>query len=155
MKKIFVTATIISALIISFLMISCSERNGISSCFPRQQINGQIFINGYANLLRQGWDYSKGEAGTGNRGLIIYHQGLNSNFEDVYIVYDRNAPHLCPDNDTTLEVITENGIDKIYCPKDGAKWQLQSGQPINSAPGNTTPWKYSCYAKNGILYVYN
>jgi len=68
------------------------------------------------------------------------------------MVYDRNAPHLCPDTNTTLNV--EDNI-KIVCPKDGAEWILLTGQPIkvaNIAP-KTYPYNYN--PQTGILNIYN
>ncbi len=150
MKKILSATIIFFFLIFSSLIItSCSERDGTSSCFPVQQINAELFINGYANLIKQQWDYTKGEAGTGYPGLIIFDSG------NGYIVYDRNAPHLCPDTNTTLEVIKDtDGFFKIHCPKDGAKWLLQTGAPQNSQ-AKGIPKTYPNYLKNGILYIYN
>ncbi|WP_435526043.1 hypothetical protein [Chryseobacterium indoltheticum] len=67
-------------------------------------------------------------------------------------VYDRNAPHLCPDNNTTLEVKSDNSI---FCPKDNATWILISGQPtaVSSLPPKTYFWNYDASSKN--LSIYN
>lgn len=153
MRKIKTSFILFSILIISALLISksCVERDGTVNCFPQQIINAQILLNGYPKLMTQEWDYTKGEIGTGTRGLIIYKLG------DRYIVYDRNAPHLCPDASTTLEVIKDSdGFMKIYCPKDGAKWILQNGQPNNSqATGIPKTYRYQFDASINALNVYN
>lgn len=150
MKTKFLKTFLSILLIFSLLKIinSCQERDGTSSCFPRSTIDAELYINSYVNLQTKNWDYTKGEVGTGTRGLIIFFSGTK------YIVYDRNAPHLCPDTNTTLEVVEENGFLYLYCPKDGAKWLINDGSPRNSfAKGVPKTYRYSL--NNGILYVYN
>ena len=153
MRKVKTLFSPFSLLTISilFTIISCTERDGTVNCFPQQIINAQILLNGYSKIITQEWDYTKGEIGTGTRGLIIYKLG------DRYIVYDRNAPHLCPDASTTLEVIKDNdGFLKIYCPKDGAKWILQNGEPNNSqATGIPKKYPYHFDASINALNIYN
>lgn len=133
--------------------ISCDNNDGVSNCFPNQYINFSINLNASTYYKLQtpgGWDYTKGEDGTGTRGLIIYNiDGRN------FHIFNRNAPHLCPDSNTTLEVITDSdGFQKIHCPKDGAKWLLFSGEPLEKA--NIPPRKYHNYQiSNGILHIFN
>jgi len=132
---------------------TCSDRDGTVSCFPRQYINFQINLNGaaYYKLLNPGgWDYTKGEDGTGSRGLIIYN--LDGRH---FKIYDRNAPHLCPDGEsTTLEVITDtDGILKVFCPKDKAKWLMFNGEPKQNV--QVPPKTYPYTITNGILNIYN
>ncbi len=96
------------------------------NCFPNNPINVSLNLNLPAyNALNydDGWIYVN-EQQSGTRGLIIVRVG------NAFKVYDRNAPHLCPDNDTTLEV--KDNI-AIVCPKDGTKWMLRTGQPLDGA----------------------
>ena len=108
------------------LVISCESRADTVSCFPSQIINVQLNLNlpAYAiDLNTKGWIYIN-EQQSGTRGLILVKTGTG------FKVYDRNAPHLCPDANTTLEV--KDDI-KIVCPKDGAEWILQEGTPIKGS----------------------
>ncbi|WOC51451.1 hypothetical protein BPO_0804 [Bergeyella porcorum] len=151
MKKIKASLIISLFLIFSFLVNACAERDGTINCFPNQIINAQILLNGYPKLLTQQWDYTKGETGTSNRGLIIFFNGSS------YTIYDRNAPHLCPDTNTTLEVIKDSdGFLKIYCPKDGAKWLLQNGHANNTqASGIPKRYRYQIDAMTNAMMVFN
>ena len=82
------------------LVISCESRADTVSCFPSQIINVQLNLNlpAYANDLNtKGWIYIN-EQQSGTRGLILVKTGTG------FKVYDRNAPHLCPDTNTTLIV---------------------------------------------------
>ena len=90
------------------------------------------------------WIYIN-EQQSGTRGLIVVNTGTG------FKVYDRNAPHLCPDSNTTLEV--QNNM-KIVCPKDGAEWILTDGTPIKNTnmPPKTYPASYNI--GSGILSVY-
>lgn len=150
MKPKFLKIFVAILLIFSVLKIlnSCKERDGTSNCFPLSTIDAELYINSYVNLQTKNWDYSKGEEGTGTRGLIIFYNNSK------YIVYDRNAPHICPDTNTTLEVIEENGFLYLYCAKDGAKWWINDGSPRNSQ-ATGIPKSYYNYIQNGILYIYN
>lgn len=153
MKKFKIISILFLILITSALLTfkSCVDRDGTSNCFPRQLINAQILLNSYTKLITQQWEYTKGETGTGNRGLIIYFDGR------TYFVYDRNAPHICPDNNTTLEVIKDtDGFLKIHCPKDGAKWLLQNGQPNNSqASGIPKIYRYQVDPLTNTMMIFN
>ena len=86
------------------------------------------------------------EQSSGTRGLIVVRSTTG------FKVYDRNAPHICPDHDTTLEV--QNNI-KIVCPKDGAEWILLTGQPtkISGLPPKTYLYTYDSF--NNILNIYH
>lgn len=137
-------------LIFSFLAFpsSCSERNETVRCFPETVINVTLNLNlpAYFNLQNVGgWIYTN-EQSDGTRGLIIVKT------TNGFKVYDRNAPHLCPENNTTLEV--EDNI-KIICPKDGAEWILLTGQPtkIATIPPKTYPYTYN--PATNILTIYN
>ena len=121
------------------LVISCESRAETVSCFPSQIINVQLNLNlpAYANDLNtKGWIYIN-EQQSGTRGLILVKTGTG------FKVYDRNAPHLCPDANTTLEV--QNNI-KIVCPKDGT--------PIKGSGLPPKFYEYSYNAATGIISIY-
>lgn len=129
------------------LVISCESRADTVSCFPSQIINVQLNLSlpAYANDLNtKGWIYIN-EQQSGTRGLILVKTGTG------FKVYDRNAPHLCPDTNTTLEV--QNDI-KIVCPKDGAEWILQDGTPIKGSGLPPKSYNYSYNAATGELLIY-
>ena len=129
------------------LVISCESRADTVSCFPSQIINVQLNLNlpVYANDLNtKGWIYIN-EQQSGTRGLILVKTGTG------FKVYDRNAPHLCPDANTTLEV--QNNI-KIVCPKDSAEWILQDGTPIKGSGLPPKSYDYSYNAATGIISIY-
>ncbi|UOU98781.1 hypothetical protein MUU74_02255 [Chryseobacterium daecheongense] len=149
MKKTFSILSIFTLLIFSNLSInSCGSTDDTVSCFPSTPINVTLNLNLPAyNVLNQvgGWMYVN-EQQSGTRGLIIV-RASDINFK----VYDRNAPHICPDNNTTLEV--KDNIS-IICPKDNATWILLTGQPtaVSSVPPKTYPYNYDPTGK--ILTVY-
>ena len=129
------------------LVISCESRAETVSCFPSQIINVQLNLNlpAYANNLNtKGWIYIN-EQQSGTRGLILVKTGTG------FKVYDRNAPHLCPDTNTTL--IVQNDI-KIVCPKDGAEWILQDGTPIKGSGLPPKSYDYSYNAATGVISIY-
>ena len=129
------------------LVISCESRADTVSCFPSQIINVQLNLNlpAYANDLNtKGWIYIN-EQQSGTRGLILVKTGTG------FKVYDRNAPHLCPDANTTLEV--QNNI-KIVCPKDSAEWILQDGTPIKGSGLPPKSYDYSYNAATGDLLIH-
>lgn len=129
------------------LVISCESRAETVSCFPSQIINVQLNLNlpAYANDLNtKGWIYIN-EQQSGTRGLILVKTGTG------FKVYDRNAPHLCPDTNTTLEV--QDNI-KIVCPKDGAEWILQDGTPIKGSGLPPKSYDYSYNAATGDLLIH-
>lgn len=100
-------------LIFSILKIlnSCGNREETTSCFPNQLISVQINISLPAYYQLQnvgGWVYIS-EQQSGTRGLIIYRASATS-----FKIYDRNAPHICPDTNTTLEV---EGGTLVICKK--------------------------------------
>ncbi len=126
---------------------SCSNREDTVSCFPSTPINVVLNLNfpAYFNLQNvNGWIYVN-EQQAGTRGLIIVR--TTSGFK----VYDRNAPHLCPDQNTTLSV--EENI-KIICPKDGAEWILYTGEPqkIAQVPPKTYPYSFDPYSNTLSVY---
>ncbi len=150
------------SLFLVFSMLStlttCAEREETVSCFPRSNIGITVNLNEplyYSNIFNNQWTYVDAtQGGAGTRGLIIYHRG---NY--IFDIYDRNAPHLCPDENTTLDVITDtDGFLKIKCQKDGSKWILALyGQPDKSSKTQIWPKKYSyTFDKiSNILYIHN
>jgi len=128
MKKSFSIASIFILLAFSFLNInSCSNRDDTVSCFPNSNINVIISLNTMplenSYLQNQQWTYINMD-GSGTRGLIL------AKTSSGYIAYDRNAPHICPDNNTTLNV----NFPIVTCPKDNAKWLITNGEPIEISP---------------------
>ena len=151
--KIIILVMKINNLFVFFIVYSvfsstaCSSREDTVSCFPNEIINVQLNLTfpAYDNLNRMGgWIYIN-EQQSGTRGLIVVNTGTG------FKVYDRNAPHLCPDSNTTLEV---HSNIKIVCPKDGAEWILTDGTPIKNTnlPPKTYPASYNI--GSGILSVY-
>jgi nitrite reductase/ring-hydroxylating ferredoxin subunit len=136
--------------ILSTLLItnSCGNRAETVSCFPNSPINVLLNLNlpAYQNLQNVGGYIYVNEQSSGTRGLIVVRT-TNS-----FKVYDRNAPHVCPGSDTTLEV--KDNI-KIICPSDGAEWILITGEPINisKVPPKTYPVNYD--PSTNVLSIYN
>ena len=137
-------------LIVSALLFtnSCGNRQETVSCFPNSPINVVLNLSlpAYQNLQNVGGYIYVNEQSSGTRGLIVVRT-TNS-----FKVYDRNAPHICPGNNTTLEV--KDNI-KVICPSDGAEWILITGEPINisKVPPKTYPTNYD--PSTNILSIYN
>ena len=150
MKRSLTHSILITLLIVSSLIItkSCSSREDTVSCFPQTSINVILNLNlpAYQNLQTVGgWIYVD-EQSSGTRGLIVVRTAKGFN------IYDRNAPHICPDADTTLFV--ENSI-KIVCPKDGAEWILLTGEFTKVAQFAPKKYSYSYDAVGNILSIQN
>lgn len=127
---------------------SCSERNETVNCFPNVSVSVIVNLNlpAYFNLQTVGgWIYLD-EQSSGTRGLIVVRTTTG------FKIYDRNAPHICPSSDTTLNVV--NNI-KIVCSKDNAEWILLTGQPtaVANIPPKTYPYSYN--QNSNILTIYN
>lgn len=145
----------ISFLLFSIILIinslnlnSCSSREETVSCFPNVPINVVLNLNlpAYYNLQNvSGWIYVN-EQQSGTRGLIVIRT------TNGFKVYDRNAPHICPENNTTL--IVEQNI-KIVCPKDGAEWILFTGEPTKISPLPPKTYRYSFDSNSGILNIFD
>lgn len=145
----------ISILLSSILLIfstlnlnSCGNREETVSCFPNIPINVTLNLNlpAYFDLQNvNGWIYvNQQESGT--RGLIVVRTTTG------FKVYDRNAPHICPDNNTTLNV---EGNIKIVCPKDNAEWILITGEPIKVSQIAPKTYRYSFDQNSGILTIFD
>lgn len=149
MKKTFAILSITTLLIFNGLMIqSCGNREDTVSCFPNNPINVTLNLNlpAYYALNQVGnWMYIN-EQQSGTRGLIVVRAS-----DTTFRIYDRNAPHICPDNTTTLEV--KDNI-KVVCPKDNATWILLTGQPtaVANIPPKTYLYNYDSSGK--ILNIY-
>lgn len=127
---------------------SCSNREETTSCFPNQFISVQLNLSlpSYYPLNNiGGWIYVS-EQQSGTRGLIVYRTN------DGFKIYDRNAPHICPSTDTTLEV--ENS-SLVICKKDNAKWFLNSGAPASISPYPLKQYFYNYNSSTNILNIYN
>lgn len=148
MKRIFLTIFSSIILIFSLLNItSCKEREETVNCFPNVPINVVLNLNLPAYYVLQnvgGWIYVN-EQECGTRGLIVVRT------TNGFKVYDRNAPHVCPDNNTTLNV--ENNI-KVVCPKDGAEWILITGEPTKIAQIPPKTYRYNFDSTTGILSIF-
>ena len=149
MKKTFSILSIFILLVFSNLSLnSCGSTEDTVSCFPDTPISVTLNLNLPAyNALNQvgGWIYVD-EQQSGTRGLIVV-RASDTNFK----IYDRNAPHICPENNTTLEV--KDNIS-VICPRDNATWILLTGQPtaVSSVPPKTYPYNYDPASK--VLAVY-
>ncbi|CAH0287745.1 hypothetical protein MP478_21170 [Chryseobacterium sp. WG14] len=145
MKKTFSIISIFTLLIFSNLSInSCGSTQDTVSCFPTVPIDVTLLPNHYNDLLTKQWTYVD-IAGAGTRGLIVVK------VSNGYKAYDRNAPHICPGENTTLKV----EYPLVICPKDNAKWNILNGGPTDVAP---LPLKsYFCEVNPGTntIRVYN
>lgn len=131
----------------SLIINACRSEHETVSCFPESPINVVLNINYPAYQALQnvgGWLYVD-EQQSGTRGLIVVRA------TNGFKIYDRNAPHLCPANDTTLYV--EDQI-KIVCPKDGAEWILITGEPIKVSQIAPKTYRYNFDAITGILSIF-
>ena len=125
-RKISILLFPIVLIFSSLNLHSCNSREETVSCFPNVPINVVLNLNlpAYYDLQNTNGFIYVNEQQCGTRGLIVVKT------TNGFKVYDRNAPHICPDNSTTL--VVENNI-KIVCPKDNASWILITGEPTNIA----------------------
>ncbi len=124
----------------------CENGNKTISCFPSSSINVTVDLNlpQFQNLASiGGWAYIGAGPLSGTRGLVIVRKNQNE-----FIVYDRNAPHICPTNNSTLEVRSDI---YLYCPEDGAKWLLSSGQPMEVS--ERPPKIYPSQFIGNVVYI--
>ena len=147
-KNISLLLSAILLIISSLNLSSCSNREETVSCFPNVPINVILNLNlpAYYNLQNvNGWIYvNQQESGT--RGLIVVRTTKGFN------VFDRNAPHICPDNTTTLEV---EGNIKVICPKDGAEWILFTGEPAKISQLAPKTYRYNFDTNTNILSIFD
>ena len=149
MKRTISFFTTSLLLIFSTLIInSCGNREETVSCFPEVPINVVINLNlpAYYELQNiNGWIYLN-QIESGTRGLIIVRT------TNGFKVFDRNAPHICPDNNTTL--IVDSNI-KIVCPKDGAEWILLTGEPTKISQVSPKTYRYNFDSNANVLSIFN
>lgn len=149
MKKNIRIVLSVYLLIISVLtFVSCGRTVETVSCFPTSTIGVTLNLNlpAYQSLQTVGgWTYID-EQSAGTRGLIVVR--TNGGFK----VYDRNAPHICPESNTTLQV--ESNI-KIVCPKDNASWILLTGEPVAVAQIPPKTYAYTYNSGTNTLLIYN
>lgn len=129
------------------ILQSCNSDDGTVSCVPLTTVSVSIntTLPLYSNLNNPGgWIYVDG-ATAGTRGIIVVRTASG------YKAYDRNAPHICPGEKTTLYV--KNDIS-IVCDQDGSEWMLLTGQPTKVA--NRAPRTYQVFAnQNGVITITN
>ncbi len=129
-------------------VFSCNEREEAVQCFPRSVISVQLDLRlpAYQKLqYTGGWIYLN-EQSSGTRGLIVVRTS------NGFRVYDRNAPHLCPASNTTLEVSEDI---KIVCNADNSEWILLTGQPTKVAKIAPKTYFTNFDATSQILAIYN
>lgn len=148
MKKSISFNLLALLLIISLLTFkSCRSGEDTVSCFPDTAINVQLNLNLPAYYPLQtvgGWAYIN-EQSSGTRGLIVVRTAGG------FTIYDRNAPHICPESNTTL--VVKDDI-KIVCTKDGAEWILLTGQPTKVASIAPKTYPYTYNTASNILSIY-
>lgn len=142
---------LLSAILLIFSALnisSCGNREETVDCFPKVPINVILNLNlpAYIDLQNvNGWIYVNQQQ-SGTRGLIVVRT------TNGFKVFDRNAPHICPDNNTTL--LVDNGI-KIICPKDGAEWILITGEPTKVAQIAPKTYRYNFDSNSGTLTIFD
>lgn len=129
MIKRFLFKYVVGVLGSFFLLLlgACDSSSDVISCVPQSTVNAayNISLPAYSSLNNPGGYYEfPADGSNGSRGIIVVNTGTS------YKAYDRNAPHICPGANTTLEV--QDNI-QIVCPEDDAAWILTSGQPLNDA----------------------
>ena len=147
-RKISILLFPILLIFSSLNLHSCNSREETVSCFPNVPINVVLNLNlpAYYDLQNTNGYIYVNEQQCGTRGLIVVKT------TNGFKVYDRNAPHICPDNNTTL--VVENNI-KIVCPKDNASWILITGEPTNIAQISPKTYRYNFDSTSGILSIFD
>lgn len=156
MKRKILSPLFLILLITSSLFIfkSCKRTEETVACFPNTSISVILNLNlpAYYNLNNAGgWVYLN-EQSSGTRGLIAVRTAGG------FKIYDRNAPHICPDTNTTLNVVDDI---KIVCPKDNATWILITGEPAQNSSGSVIAsvppktYSYSYNSSSNVLTIYN
>ena len=145
LSKIYTIPLIFSLLTVVF---SCSEREQTVDCFPKTFISVQLDLKltSYQKLQNVGgWIYVD-EQSSGTRGLIVVRTS------NGFIAYDRNAPHLCPSSNSTLEVTEDI---KITCKADSSEWILLTGQPTKVAKIAPKMYFINYDSASKVLSIYN
>lgn len=129
------------------ICISCNDDDTTVNCIPNVSIAAQynLSLPSFSNLnYPNGYVVLAPDGTNGNQGIIIVNTG------NGFLVFDRNAPHRCPGNNTTLQVQDEM---KIVCPADGAEWALRNGQPLNNITNGRTPRRFYATLNAHILTI--
>lgn len=127
---------------------SCQNREHLVDCFPLSFIHVDIHLDlPIYHKIRNigGWmNITQSESGT--QGLIVVRTSSG------FLAFDRNAPHICPSDNTILQV--KNNI-KIVCPADGAEWMLLTGEPIKGTNRPLKQYPTQLNSSGNILSIYN
>ena len=129
------------------ILISCNDDDTTVNCIPNVNVAAQYNLNlpSYAPLnYPNGYVVLPSDGTNGDRGVIIVNTG------NGFLAFDRNAPHICPANNTTLTV--QDDI-KIVCPADGAEWALRNGQPLNDQTNGRTPRRFYTTLEGSMLII--
>jgi len=136
-------------LIISLLIAqSCRDSQEGLDCFPKVTIQVNLNLNhpNFQGLQIPGaWVYVN-EQQSGTRGLIVV------NTQQGFKIYDRNAPHICPGETTTLLVEANS---KLVCPHDGSEWNLLTGEPLVGSSVTPKMYRYQYNSQNETLLIFN
>ncbi|WP_322969043.1 hypothetical protein [Faecalibacter sp. LW9] len=147
MKFIKTILNNVLVLLFPFLLLNaCKTDDGTVSCVPFTTVSRTINLNLplYVNLNNPGgWAYIDG-INSGSRGLIVVNTGIG------FKAYDRNAPHICPTQNSTIYV--KDDI-KMVCDEDGSEWILTTGQPTKLA--NRAPRTYQAILNGNQLIITN
>ena len=142
---------IVISIILTSFFSSCETDAGLVDCFPRSDIN--VKINTQLPLYQDiktpgGWIYLD-EQFSGTKGLIIYRQN-----NTLFRAYDRNSPHICPSETSTLTV-SDNSIEIIS--EDGGVWLLSSGEPFSGSTKGIPLKSYSTFynPSDKTLQIFN
>jgi nitrite reductase/ring-hydroxylating ferredoxin subunit len=147
-KYIMIKKLILYVLLISLLSFftQCENGNKTISCFPNSSIRYSADLNlpQFQKLAGiNGYVYIEAGPLTGTKGLILVKIGPNE-----FKAYDRNPPHICPGSNTGL--VVKDDI-YLYCPEDGAKWILTTGQPLEVA--NRSPKTYNAQLVGNMVII--
>lgn len=146
-KRTYIFKFIFLTIFFSGICISCSDDDTTVNCIPNVNVAAQynLSLPSFANIsYPNGYVVLSPDGTNGSRGVIIVNTGSG------YNAFDRNAPQICPGENTTL--IVEDDI-KIVCPEDGAEWVLRSGQPLNDATEGRTPRRFNTSVEGNILTI--
>ena len=102
-------------------MISCNDNsNELNKFLPDVQVNKTIFLNNPEFLDLQ-IPFSPVTTNGGISGIIILNTG-----RDLYIAFERSAPHLIPQPCSVMKV---NNL-AMECDCDDSKFSLLDGSPM-------------------------
>ena len=148
LKNVTIYLKLIVILLIIISCGSCDSDQGRINCSPKSYVNAHYNLNlgQFAPLSSVGYVVLDRDGTNGVSGLIIVNTGLN------IFAYDRNAPHICPEPNTILQVVDDI---KVVCPKDGAEWALNSGVPLNDATNGIPLYQYRVVREGNFISIFN